>query len=315
MVHRGSRKGFTLIELLVVIAIIAILIGLLLPAVQKVRDAAARTQCENNLKQLALASLNYESSMGTLPPGFNATSLMGSLAYLLPYIEQQNVYNQINPNLFLAPNGTLPVQNGVPYPIPPNPWWNEAWGIAQTHIKTFECPADNPYAEQTGVFAYLTEGYDPLNGYDYLVGGYFGGSGYTVGATNYMANAGGLGKVWTQYCGPYYQGSATKIMAITDGTSQTLAFGEVLGGTNQPGAGRDFYVCWMGGGALPAYWGDGDPAQWYTYGGNHTAVVEFAFCDGSVHAVLKNLGAVNWAFLNASGYQDGSIVDWSQLTN
>ncbi len=121
---RRSRLGFTLIELLVVIAIIAILIGLLLPAVQKIREAAARMQCSNNLHQIGLATHNYESNFGYLPPGVANPPFNGSiLATILSYMEQSNKYNQFD--------FTQDVNSG------PN---NNAARIQD--VKSYLCPSD-----------------------------------------------------------------------------------------------------------------------------------------------------------------------------
>ncbi len=135
------RRAFTLIELLVVIAIIAVLIGLLLPAVQKVRAAAARASCQNNLKQLGLALHNYEGANGTLPPAFRGTpkgpyagwpayiDSWGVLALLSPYLEQTAVYNTLNLELplYIPPLFTFAPEN--------------QFAIGTT-VKLFLCPSD-----------------------------------------------------------------------------------------------------------------------------------------------------------------------------
>jgi prepilin-type N-terminal cleavage/methylation domain-containing protein len=159
---RLRRNGFTLIELLVVIAIIAILIGLLLPAVQKVREAAARSTCQNNLKQMALAVHNYESATGVLPhPGQCDSTGDGSTMYmtqstptlLLPYLEQENVFRLFDQSKTFpmygstaggaanpAANGAVlhPKSRGAVYNDPNFPANQVAAG---TTIKTFLCPS------------------------------------------------------------------------------------------------------------------------------------------------------------------------------
>ncbi|HVK12398.1 MAG TPA: DUF1559 domain-containing protein, partial [Gemmataceae bacterium] len=156
------RSAFTLIELLVVIAIIAILIGLLLPAVQKVREAAARSQCQNNLHQIGLAAHNYASANGKLPPGYlgaypdlwtaSGTGFQnaGSLVYLLPYLEQDNVYRQFLTGL---PAGYLSL-NQI-HPTWSDPAYTDTIAASNTRIKTYLCPSDDPYSNSLGTYIRL----------------------------------------------------------------------------------------------------------------------------------------------------------------
>jgi prepilin-type N-terminal cleavage/methylation domain-containing protein len=332
---RVVRKvmGFTLIELLVVIAIIAILIGLLLPAVQKVREAAARMSCSNNLRQLGLAAMNYESAFQHFPPGVvispNAPGngylfgppfagpYTGALAFLLPFVEQQNVYNQAmnqgGTNLF-NPNGT---QNGWAYSFGPFDYqmgWQPQNGTgigflaAQAKIKTFECPSA---AVETPTTVGLIDAYWVDAGsiwIDYLPNPNPGGP-LPFQRTNYIGCAGYLGDnaSWggssgaDRYKGIYYRNSSTKIAEITDGTSNTIAFGETLAGTLRPP--RDYSLLWFGSGSMPTAWGLSTNPDWYNYSSAHINIVQFAFADGSVRPITVscNYGA----YIYASGMADG----------
>jgi prepilin-type N-terminal cleavage/methylation domain-containing protein len=151
------RPGFTPIELLVVIAIIGVLIGLLLPAVQKVREAAARMQCTNNMKQIALAAHNYENAFGTLPPGWTHDTSpwpnrqSDSLWYtILPFLEQQPLFNQgTKANPFINSDGYIHKVAVAE--------------VAPVVVKTYLCPSDSTHGEHvTGPFSAATHGYGPV---------------------------------------------------------------------------------------------------------------------------------------------------------
>jgi prepilin-type N-terminal cleavage/methylation domain-containing protein/prepilin-type processing-associated H-X9-DG protein len=299
-----KRRGFTLIELLVVIAIIAILIGLLLPAVQKVREAAARASCGNNLHQLAIACHSFQSDNQRLPSGINvpvvATSsstpatLTGTLfpsntqyskngglfgdppvpgefiswcEAILPYIEQGNVYNQLN--LSVNQYGNC---NGANSP-------------GATYIATFLCPSDVAPQKTT-----YSTGNPSVT--------------YTFGNISYGGNGGTRSWYSSAYTadGVFYLNSAVRITDIFDGTSTTIMFGERNHvDPNFPGgfatssgwawanysAGQDFLLSspvpinYM---VPPGTVANSTAAdyRYCAYGSNHAGGANFAFCDGSV---------------------------------
>jgi len=198
-----SRKGFTLIELLVVIAIIAILIGLLLPAVQKVREAAARTQCINSLKQMGLGLHNYNDTYGQLPEGNHewvntataqAPPRQGSWswqAYILPFMEQDNAYKEAQ---------TFKDGGGSNY----YSWYSPT---TSRGMKIYTCPSD-----PRGVLV--------------VPGASIGLPGHDQGLTMYLGNSGTVSAANGQGNGVLFNGSKVKINQITDGTSNTFLVGE-----------------------------------------------------------------------------------------
>jgi len=317
-----------LIELLVVIAIIAILIGLLLPAVQKVREAAARMKCANNLKQIGVAMHNYESSYGRLPPGGGSPitvtpantppQAMGSmpvgvLAYLLPYVEQDNIHRLIPQAYFSETNSTWLYTNMIGVNS------TGAMGPGALPVSTYTCPSDVGAVPTTGWIIYSGSFINGTTIYSAIWS--FPPATYTMAPTNYFPNAGPFGQTtasaYAPYCGPFFSNSKTKLATIPDGTSNTIAFGEILGG-GRTGP-RNYMVSWMATGAWNTYWGlpDYSAGEWNAYGSKHTSGVNMLMCDGSVRGMKRFTdapGSATWTvFMQMCGMADGGTFDANTL--
>jgi prepilin-type N-terminal cleavage/methylation domain-containing protein/prepilin-type processing-associated H-X9-DG protein len=327
-----QRQAFTLIELLVVIAIIAVLIGLLLPAVQKVREAANRTTCVNNLKQIGLAAHNYQSTYGKLPPGYlgpfaNESSppydvniqWVGCLVYLLSYLEQENIYRQLQVNLDVKQFG-------------PNWWTNDTnWTVAQTRIKLFLCPSDDPYQSTLGTTVARHIANWPYSGVGFA-NHLPPPKGATLGRTNYVGVAGPFGRGTDPLTGPYEglftNRSQNSLDRVPDGTSNTLMFGEGLGGV-QDGV-RLYSYSWMGRGMSSTARGlhaDHNTSE-QPFDSMHPGMVQFCFADGSVRGLKKGVAYWDfnpplppqtpvwetfWAFQELAGFRDGGTRDTSAI--
>jgi prepilin-type N-terminal cleavage/methylation domain-containing protein len=298
------RRGFTLIELLVVIAIIAILIGLLLPAVQRVRESAAKAQCSNNLKQLATAVHNFHSARGNFPPNsiysYDPTGPNWSwLAHILPFLEQDNLYLQANIG------GTPP--NNIDQSLPQ---------IA-TRVKTFLCPSDPDAWRGPRSYPVNFDMFDPVLGpLTYEVTCYRGNIG-----SNWGGGPPGSALWWgtdPQWCNPdpndpnpalTYDGCANgngviwetnnpiSILNVTDGSSNTIMIGEAM-------TEKDYQNSWCHmdnaiatcayppNAKNPLTGRDYPPDQWwnrYAFTSNHIGGVQFAMTDGSVQFISDSV--------------------------
>ncbi len=295
--RRRGPAGFTLIELLVVIAIIAILIGLLLPAVQKVREAAARTKCQNNLKQLGLAMHNYHDARGTLPylrSGGGQNRHTWAML-LTPFIEQNNIYQAMT-----TPITGVNQTDGFNNLSSTDP---TVTGARQSIVSIFLCPSRHAPGDLVPI-----DTLSPITGQptDYVASV---GDSTTKPTNGVFTLANVANGVATN------SKLALKLTDIPDGTSNTIMLGEkhipvallldpTVDSIVYSGGMQDSY-CRAGGPTKPLATAP-DTAKNNQFGSWHSGVVEFAFADGSIHGLNTGISGTVLGYLtNAS---DGNPI-------
>jgi len=361
-----KRRAFTLVELLVVIGIIGVLVGLLLPAVQAAREAARRMSCTNNLRQIGMATQNFEGVNKRLPPGAllpghqntpfpgaippnpyqfqqNQHSGIGHLAFLLPYIEAQQIWGSLQSavNLSVDSSGVGAQPGSMQSRM--NLYWTKtpAWDIGQYRIPLYLCPSDTAeFAGKRSVLvnhAFTTStGFSPFH---WLIEETTQGAPWhqTMGKTNYLGSMGKSGLTGSRELdrpppfgadlgkkglnsddlnGVFGIRSKTQLAEIKDGLSNTFLFGEVTGSWDFPSrlsgrASSFWWICANGQytrNMIPYEWGGEGiktvPAGDATkFNSMHSGGLHFCFADGSVKFVSYTIDGQLWYILG--GMKDG----------
>jgi prepilin-type N-terminal cleavage/methylation domain-containing protein len=296
MIRRTARAAaFTLIELLVVIAIIAILIGLLLPAIQKVREAGARTQCQNNLRQIAVALHNYHEAFGILPPGTRGSvNLLSFHVFILPYLEQDIIYNQFNFKKYYDDPANLP--------------------LGTHRISTYLCPDGTQLYTQYGAGEWAN-GVITFTTHYYGVAGPVGNNPQTGVAYSVLTTD--QGNDATQ--GMLYMDSEVRLTDVTDGTSNTLMVGEMswndanyyrvwTRGTYDDAQDRDTTCCRnVANGMKSTPYNGSNNANDTSFGSEHTPKgANFALGDASVRWITADISMRT--FLSAASRNGGETL-------
>ena len=312
MSHTRSRPGFTLVELLVVIAIISMLVTLLLPAVQSAREAARRTQCSNNLKQIGLAALNHEAAHGYLPHGgwgfrcvglpdrgFGPEQPGGWVYNILPFAEEAALHDLGSPN--------------------PTP--QQLSQVVQTPVSLMNCPSRRESRAYTAGPAqwqpYWTAPLTSCARNDYAINAgdhsidYGGPGGRNDPPSPEAATVGIAGRSWV-----------VKLKQITDGLSKTYLVGEKYVNPDHYSDGLDLgdnenmYI----GSDRDVFRHSFQPCRdrpgldcSYSFGGAHTTAFQVVFCDGSVHGIGYSIDVITHERL--VDRQDGNALDLSAIPN
>lgn len=305
-ISAGRHRGFTLIELLVVIAIIGVLVSLLLPAVQQAREAARRSQCKNNMKQLGLALHNYHDAFSIFPPSainpgsYTSTTLFPGkpvrnftgYLMLLPYLDQGPLYNQINFNIasdradWMGSGGGTDVQADV----------------ISKPLQVFRCPTDVPYREPWT---------DPTNNMYYIRNAYRVSYGFVSNVDEYSLTSGNYmqdGSVDKSIFGGV--NGAARIADVRDGTSNTMALIETPFKKNwHPGYGPFFHAFTHTHMIMPTRYGINSKAfggLTYAWGAGslHVGGAHILLGDGSVRMISENISGTTLASLLTMGKGD-----------